>query len=266
MAITTMQGVVDAMPGQKQTWRKSPTGLSAGNYYSSWTLAGLPGQGATPSSGLSGDIPTNATTGAYPFVNPASGNTYVGRLQSTPYVANGPTLGVALFDRLWHNSGLSVTSTGAQTINSVALDRPDASGDSVEAWYEVYSVMGAGTPTVTLTYTNSAGTASRSGSSGVLATSMALGRTGQFQLASGDVGVRSIQTWQASATFTSGTIGLVLRRFVAVSVFSIGVPRVVDTLALGLPRVYDDACLEMLFLPMTTSINFGPQSFTLIQG
>lgn len=266
MALTTMAAVNAALPGQRSVMRKSFS-VNAATPNSSWMFAGTPSTGVTPSSGLAGDVPTDATAGSYPFVNPASGNTYLGRM--TSYVAatqGGPMLWM-LYDRLWHNSGIDRTLTTAQTINSVALTRPDANGARVEAWWEVYVAMGTGTPTVALTYTDQDGNTGQSGSSGALLASMGVGRTGQFTLAAGDTGVRSIQTWQANATFgTSGTIGLVLRRMVAAMRADAGEFVVADALSLGLPRVYDDACLELLINPLQASAAVGLVEFNLVQG
>lgn len=269
MALTTLAGINAAFPGQRQFWSKNTATGVAGNWYSSWTLAGFPAAGSAPSSGVAGDIPTKATTGAYNFVNPASGNSYLARL-SAAIAVNVNSYVLALYDRLWHNSGISSTLTTGQTIQSstptVPLTRPDANGASAEAWYEVYVVMGAGTPTVTLAYTDQGGNTGQAGSSGVLSTTMGVGRTGQFTLAAGDTGVRSIQTWTADATFTSGTIGLVIRRLVAQVVVPTGALQQFDALAVGLPRIYDDAALELLYFASSTSPPIGNVAFNIVQG
>jgi hypothetical protein len=276
MAITTVSQISALLPtSQRPFWAKSITqNYSSGVATSLFGNTGLPGQGATPSSGLGGDVPTSATTGALPFTNPTGGRlTYVGRLTGgLTHQTNAGSIALLLYDRLWHNSGIDATSTGAQTISAndagaVHLTRPDANGASVEAWLQVYVAMGAGTPTVTLAYTDQDGNAETTGSSGALATTMPLGTTIPFQLASGDTGVRSIQTWTASGTFTSGTIGLVLRRLVTVCACWANQPqRGYDAVALGLPRVYDDACLEILFIPLANNTINGAFNVRLVQG
>lgn len=271
MALTTLAALNSALPGQRFEWQKTPAGLVSAAWYSPWTVAGLPGQGVAPSSGLGGNVPTSATVGAFPFVNPASGFSYLARLNATMGISGSSSpLTLAVYDRLWHNSGISSTITTAQTVSAndaaaVALTRSGAVG--AEAWWEVYVVMGAGTPTVTLTYTNQSGTSSRTGSSGALATTMALGRTERFTLNAGDTGVKSIQTWQASATFSSGTIGLVIRKLLCAEFLEAkGSPSVRDALRTGMPRIYDDACLEVLFLPTTGTAPNCPFSMFVAQG
>lgn len=270
MTLTTIAGLNTALPGQRKDGCKTFT-PAAGFWRSTWLDAGAPGTGVAPSSSIAGDVPTSATLGAFPFTNPSSGITQIGRLLAGLNV-NGSSAGcvLALYDRLLqtgNSSGISATSTSAQTINSTALTRPDANGNQAEAWYEVYVVMGAGTPTVTLTYTNPAGTASRTGSSGALPTTMPVGRTGQFSMQSGDDGVKSVQTWQSSATFTSGTIGLVLRRLIAfVPLFGGHSVTQVDGLGLALPRVYDDACIETLIFATSANQHQDPFTVHLVNG
>lgn len=269
MALTTMAQVLTALPGQQLDVLKSGLAGVAGQFTSGWLLGGQPVAGSAPSSGLAGDIPTKATTGAISFVNPAGGNGLYFARSVASLVTASLTSGGALYlyDRLWHNSGIDATSTSAQTINSATLTRPDALGNGAELWWQVYALMGAGTPTVTATYTNPAGTGSRSGSSGVLPTTMAAGRTGPFTLNSGDEGVKSVQTWQASATFTSGTIGLVIRRQVAMLTTRVDARSTIeDALEAAMTSVPSDACLELLWLVSDTATRGAIAELHLVEG
>lgn len=270
MALTTLQAVNDALPGQTLLWNanKGITGIFSGYWYSALTTTGgPPNQGVAPSSGLAGDVPTKATASTWNWVNPPAGKfTYLARAELL-MGQQIPSLSVELYDRLWHNSGINATIATAQSFTPVAVTRPDALGDGVSVWFEVYAAMGAGTPSVSLLYTNQSGTANQLAGSGILTTAMALGRTQPFGLAAGDTGVRSVQTWQASGTFTSGTIGLVLRRRLASMVVpNPGRQVVLDAVALGLPRVYDDAYLEVLLHAGSTSTAIGPFTFNIVQG
>lgn len=255
MAITTMAQVLDALPGQRVAFSKSAAGAaSAGGFGSTWLGTGQPAAGVAPSSGLAGDVPTSATTGALQITNAASGALALARFQAGYTASLNGT--IMLYDRLWHNSGISATAVTAQTIGSVALTRPDALGKQVEAWWQVYVVMGAGTPQITLTYTDQDGNTGNSALSGVLATTLAANRTGPFQLAAGDTGVRSIQTYQADATFTSGTLGLVLRRkLLDAPVPFTGIDTLSDALRTTLVEIPANACLEVL-------VGFGSLSGT----
>ena len=270
MAFTTLQSVVDALPGREQKFFK-PTGgvaIASGSFAGLWGTTGEPAAGANPSSGLAGDIPTKATTGAIPFSNPASGYTYLGRLEvslmNAPSILGGTLM---VYDRLWQHSGIVVTTTGAQTVNSVALDRPDANGDDAELWLHVYSATGAGAATPTVSYTNPAGTAGQTATCIGYTASAAQFRCFPFQLASGDTGVKSIQSITLGTSLTSGTVGLVLRRKVAqVPIPAAGTKAIYDAIALGLPRVYDNACLEFVLHLSGTTTNYPVGSLNLING
>jgi hypothetical protein len=261
VAITTLAGLKAAMPGQVVMFTKTMT-TSANAFMSNWLQN--PGAGVTPSSGVAGDIPTDATTGSLGvFVNPSGANTYLGGMEWSNSVTSGLFV---LYDRLWQNSGLSTTTTTAQTVNSVALTRPDANGERTEAWFQVYATMGAGTGgTMTLTYTNSGGTASRTATLNNYAAAGVQGRCFQYTLHSGDMGVKSIQNETHTTTLTSGTYGLVIRRRIAsVVTTNLSTQTVTDGISLAMPRVYDDACLEFLWMGSSGGVING--SLNLVQG
>ena len=239
---------ITVMPGREFGFTKATTQTTVGLHTSYWTIAGSPTNGATPTSTLTGEVPTSATAGAISFVNPSSGFTYVGFLKFG-YITQSAVHGMVLYDRLWQNSGLNATSTSNQTINSVALTRPDANGDQVEAWWQIYTGMGggtAGTPP-TISYTDQDGNAGATGTLQQYAASLAQNHTLLFSMASGDSGVRSIQTYNNVATMVSGNAGLVLRRKICELSAPIHSMQVVaDAITLGLPRVHDNAALELV--------------------
>ncbi len=240
--MVTALDIKNALPGQVIPFVKAGLSPPSQAQTSFWTIS--PNAGVAPSSGLAGDVPTDATVGAYPFVN--------AQVSKALYLADawfsaGRQGTIRIYDRLLHNSGINVTSTGAQTLNTVALTRPNSLGDNVEAWWEVYATTGAATPIVILSYTAADGTATRTATSLTIASGMLTGRTGQFSLQGSDTGVRSVQTWTNLLSFVSGTIGLVLRRHIAtISVNSEGRQVHANYLTLGMPTIPNDACIEML--------------------
>lgn len=267
MAVTTMDGLVAALPAFGYPILKAAfSPQAAGCWTSLWTQAGIPGAGVVSSSGVAGDVPTDATAGAFPFTN--SNNSYLSR-----FAANSNVSGqLLLYDRLWHNSGLSVTTTGNQTVQAstplVPLTRPDANGASVEAWMDVYTTLGAGSTAKTIVYTDQSGNLTNTGTLVGFVTTAAAQRTFPFSLAAGDTGVRSIQSFDNVATSTSGTLGLVLRRWIATTQYGVGntgsSPDLIS--GLGLPRIYDDACLELLWLATATTSNTVTGNLALAQG
>lgn len=269
MAITTVDGLLTAMPGQHRHINKaSQTSEGAGTWHSLFLAAGQPGAGSTPPAFTAGSgyVPTSATAGAIPFVNPTGGLlSYLARCQA--YLSG---VGVPiLYDRLWHCSGILTNTASAQTITTPgALTRPDANGADVELWGEVYTAPGATGATWTVVYTNQDGTASRVATYTHPANAESVGQMFPFLLQAGDTGVRSVQSLTCSiSSGTAGNIGLTLLRRVAefpIMVANGGL--VLDAFDLGLPRIYDDACLCWMLLcsGVTTGVLGG--SVDIVQG
>lgn len=256
MAISTMDDLVTALGGAS-SWKrwnltKGSIVTGAGAYAALFTAPGSPGAAASPSSGVAGDIPTDATAGALPFTNPTSpAISYLAMLAASANA--GGTL--YLYDRLWHNSGLSVTSTSAQTVNSVALDRPDANGADVELWLDVIGATGAGANVPTVSYTDQDGNTGNTGTCIGYSASAIQYRSFPFQLAAGDTGIRSIQTYTNSVSMSSGTVSLVMRRKIAMlPIAAASVGNVQDFFDLGGPQVHDNACLELVMHCGATSL------------
>lgn len=267
MAITTLDG---ALAGMKppETYVKAVTGtLVAGRPHSLFYLAGIPGAAAAPSPGTAGAALTSYA-GQIP-VPGASNNTHLARFSGVNHAQAGVLI---LADRLWHNSGFTITSTAAQTVNSVAWPARDTAGGTggtgVYMGVEVSTVTAAGTPTLTVSYTNSGGTGTRTGTNVVptVASSIA-GTFYPIGLNAGDVGVRSVQSLTLSATWTSGTIHLVAYREIArIELPAAGIPNAVDALTSGMPRVYDNSVPFLIFVPQTTTTTQIGGSVVFAQG
>ncbi len=266
MAITTLDG---AIAGQRppDNFQKVGAATVVGRLYSPFYVAGMPGAAVAPSPGVAGAALTSYS-GQIPFTNPGSGNSYLYRFQGDCNVAG--TLYVC--DRLWHNSGLSATLTTAQTVNSVAWPARDRDGSTngvdVQIGFEVSTVMGAGTPTFTMNYTNAAGTAGRSITTAAQSATMAVGSFIPIPLAAGDTGVRSIQAgWQLSATMTSGAYHLVAYLVLArLPVVAGGIGGALDFITGGGVRMYDNTVPFLLWLPATTTAPTISGSLQVTQG
>ncbi len=242
--------------------------LVAGQPRSLWYLGGTPGAGAAAANTAGGVVTTASTAGAVSHGNPASGEAHVMTLTAGSSTQAGTLF---LCDRLIQiqgNSGgtaIDETLTTSQTINSTTLpsrcptsaidDTPSTAGYGVHVGVEVAATTGAGTPTLTIGYTNSDGTAGRTATNLDAATATAAqGAFYRIGLQAGDVGVRSIQSYQQSATWTTGQVNLVLYRILAaVPLIAAGLPSQADPFALGIPRIYDNSCLFWLFVPSATT-------------
>ena len=247
---------------------KAVTGtLVAGRPFSPFYLAGVPGAATAPSPGLAGAALTTYA-GQLP-IPAASGNTHLARFSGVSSAQAGVLL---LCDRLWHNSGFTITSTGAQTINSAAWPARDMNGSTngvgVILGVEISSATGAGTPTITVSYTNDANTSGRTGTNSVatVATSAA-GTFYPIGLAAGDTGVRSVQTLTLSATWTSGTMHLVAYRVLAsLELGAAGLPNAIDALTSGMPRCYDNTVPFLVYIPQTTTTTLLTGTAVFTQG
>lgn len=242
---------IGSLPPREFGKAVTPT-LVAGRPHSLFYLGGNPGAASAPTPGLAGAALTTYT-GQLPYNNSGGSECRLSRLQGS--VTTAGTL--LLCDRLWHNSGITITQITAHTINSVAWPERDragsTNGEDVLIGVEVSAATGAGTPTLTIGYTNSAGTASRTATNiNAAVASSAIGAFYPIGLQAGDVGVRSVQTFTLSATWTSGTIHLVAYRVLA----RLELDRLagaVDALTGGLAKAYDNTVPFLIFIPNATT-------------
>ena len=260
MALTSLANAAAGM-GYNYDLSKVGVALSTGVPFSTFYSTGFPPSASVPSPGMGGAALTTYT-GQIPFVNPTGGQyTYLGKFS----IANSQAGTVFIMDRLWHNSGINVTSTGAQAVTSVAWPARDANestnGEQVLIAVEVTSTMGAATPTITLDYTNSSGTAGRTGTNIIGTTSAAsAGYFYPISLQAGDTGVRSIQNVTLSASWISGSISLVAYRVLVrlETPFLPNTKNTLDTLSSGAVRFFDNS------VPFMVCLQSGGSTPTLI--
>jgi hypothetical protein len=266
MAITTLDQLLAGMlPPASIVKYGSMTG---GRPFSLFYLPGMPGAAVAPTDGLSGAALTNYA-GQIPFPAAVSGkNIHLARFQAQASLAGT----LILCDRLWHNSGLNLTTTSPQTINSVAWPARDANGTSdghqVMIGLEITATTGSGSPSFTMSYTNQDGMAGRTGT-GILAgySSAAAGMFFQMGLAAGDTGVRSVQTFTLSASWTSGAASLVAYREIArLELTANNIPSAIDAITAGLPRMYDGTVPFLLYIPYTSGSNVVSGHVVYAQG
>ena len=216
-----------------------------------WTYDGMPASGAVPTVGA---IPARSTTGAIPFTAATGGrDLHLIGASITPLTA-GVYL---LYDRLFHIGGLSGTSTADQTVQnspaSPALTR-NTGGAGNMAWYEIYTLIGATGTTLTMTYTNQAGTGSRTSTINIGATSFReVTRAQRIPLAAGDTGIQAIEKVKLTATTgTVGNFGITIAQplaWIPVGVAGTAGWRDYTTGLPGIPVINPDACLALMFIP-----------------
>lgn len=267
MAITTLDGVVAGMlPAQRLhkqgTTMESPV---VDIMHSLFYANGRPGAATAPSPGVNGAALTSYA-GQIPFSTPVSGTTHLAMFE-----ACASQLGrLVLCDRLWHNSGIVVTTTGAQAIVTPTWPARDANGatlgEGVLIAIEVSTATTNGAVTSpTISYTNSAGVAGRTGTmsnaTGQFPVTAVAGTFATFALQAGDTGVRSVQSITLGTSLGAGAIHLVAYRPLAtldITVANVGASK--DVVALGMPRLYDDTVPFLVWNQIsTTAVNISGQ-------
>lgn len=223
---------------------------AAGAWQGGWLAAGFPGAGSaapayTAGSGYTCDRTTNGALGQ---ANGAVQN-WLGR------VSLGATqLGtIRLYDRLWSCSGMGfAASTYTVTTPGSLPARITDSGVGVEAWVEQFVAAGAASGTLTLNYLNTAG-ASKSGVIAAVVSAPVAGQQQPIPRQVGDTGISQVTSAVNSATWTSGSFGITLRKFIAeVPVFAIGVATLLD-FSQCLNKIPADACIEFLYQANNTT-------------
>ncbi len=166
----------------------------------------------------------------------------------------------------------SDTGTGTHTATLYIGDRPPTHGAGVQSIVIPSVALGAGTPNIQLTYTNSAGGTGKVTPT-TLPVSAATAPIGQIEysgtgagkygpfvpLAAGDSGIQKVEQFSYSVTHTSGTTNVVLcRPLLTLPMTTIGVAAERDLVNQlpSLPRVYDGACLVwLMYAGAATPVN-----------
>jgi len=205
------------MPVYTTAGRPAAAEAAAVNYaYAKDT--GFPGAWVPGTPGLNGAAADCSTTagatilGAPYLPNPASGSNYL----TYGSVATTVVHSTWLADILWYNTGLVVTTTTAQGITTPTFPARDNQGSTNGEGYQaaIYvttaTTQAGAVTTITLNYTNSVGTASRTATMASFPATAVLGTWVPFQLQAGDRGIRSIQGITLGTTLTAGAISLVV--------------------------------------------------------
>lgn len=256
MAITTLDGLIAGLRPPQFFLKTGGTMEAAGVLHSFMYTAGMPGAATAATPGLGGAALTSYA-GQIPFTNPTGGaETRLARFSCFASIAGR----MMLLDRLWHNSGITATTTTAQTVNSVAWPARDRDGSTdgvdvlVALEVSTATTNGAAVTNTTMSYTNQAGTSGRTATIASFPATAAAGTFVIFQLQAGDTGVRSIQSVTLGTSYGGGTTRLVAFRILAaadVAVGSLGLDR--DAVALGAPKLYDNTVPFLVWLPTATT-------------
>lgn len=273
-------------------WQKSTmptTAQTAGLWYSLLAGGGNPSANTILGTGtnLAFQALTYTTTGGGGIQHGGSvggGSGFKVLLNAAAQTAAATTAPCVLMlvDMLGFYPITTVTTITAQTLNNTVTLPRYTTGAGVQAFMVPSTVMGAATPNLSLTYTNSAGTASRAtpvtlpiGNSAAPVGSIVYSGTGSgkfgpfMPLALGDSGIRSVQQVTISSSYVSGVLNLVLcKPLMTLPITTLGVTAERDLVNqfMSMPAIYDGACLGFVMLagaatpvssPLSGHLEFG---------
>ena len=256
-----------AYNGRSIGFMKSGTAADAAAYwYCTAKDAGFPGAWVPGTPGVNGRV-TDGTVaadfGSFPIANPSVGGNYLTEVNMAASVNHTHVL----FDCLWVNSGLVVTTTTAQAITTPTLPARDINGTtngegcSIALYFSVASTLAAAGANLTVSYTNSDVTAGRTARLLAIAGSQVpatpvVGTLVWFNLDAGDRGVRSIQSITLGTSMLTGAIHLMITRDIAT--MGTTIPNVNAQKVIGMPgiRLYNGTTLLHCNVASATTATF----------
>jgi len=248
--------------GKHDDWffvKTAPTTCIVGVMESLWKGVGSPGAGGdpatTPGTVITSDQ-TAQTAGAIWFPDRSTDLRFLLAFGAVS-TQNGS---LVLYDRLAGVSGVSLTSTGAKTVNSGALSRYSGT-DAInnEVWLEVTTAFTTNSATLNLgAYTSADGSTGQTG--GVIVTPVASATLNQLivmPLSTTKQGVRSVEaglTVGGTAPVAGAVNALIVKRLATIPLLANIWNEVsfLDDIA-SLPAVYDNAALGLAWVANATT-------------
>lgn len=249
MAITTRDGYIAAAKQLARIVKTASFTTVATIPFTTLDVAGLPGAGSLAiGNTANGLVPTDATAG-YPPINAFGGGAtgYLGSVDFGWSVAGRLTL----FDRLF-NSGshllTSLATTNLASQPSYAGRLPDTNYNNLEIFLEVNAAVSNTATTVSVGYTNQAGTAGRSTGATVALNSYITRRLIAMPLQAGDAGVQKIDSITVGGTVaTTGSVNVIVARRLWTNRVKIANDGGLDGIdRTGLPIVFADSALWLV--------------------
>lgn len=275
--------IAEATAGKRREFLFNKVGATGvvGVTSSLWGVGNHPAAGANAGNAPGGTVPTDATTGAFPFTNPTGGDTQ-------HFVSGYPVASVAantllLYDRLFAVNK-TINSTATEAVTGVPTRYQSTTGgdpDSAEGNFLFVEVGGTALAATAHNWTaclytdqgggTGAALPSLAGNSGAIVRRLDH-PAGQWfaPLASGDTGVKALTQMQCDALVATGVVNFVIGHPIAWLPCPVAnMVCVTDGInsAFNLARIFDDAALAFLEVckPATTATTFSG-SLTTVSG
>lgn len=236
---------------------------TAGRWYDMSPLNGTPVANAWTGTALNAQVPSESTGfGIYHGGNVSTDTKHLVNISAMSAVATAVPGMLMLVDMLLYYPGISMNSSSAQNLTNTNTLTRYTDGAGVRAYLVIQTTSGATAHNIAMSYTDQGGTAGNTLPVTVACTASAIAphithsgtaanNYGPFlPLASGDTGIRSVQSVTLSAASLAGTAALVLCRPLAtipITTASIAAERDLMNQLPSLPRIYDGACLTWLY-------------------
>ena len=272
MGFTSMDDLISEITAGKfvrADWNKITGGAAytAGRWYDFSGLAGTPIANAYAGTALAWTACDETTgNGTQIFGLPHGGNVstdtkHILNVAAVTGVATGVPGVLMLVDMCGYYPGISTNSAVAQTLTGTPTLRY-TNGAGVRPYFVQVTSSGATAHNINISYTNTAGTAGKTLPVTVACTASAItphithsgtaaNNYGPFlPLASGDTGMRSVQSVTFSAASLAGTGALVLAKpllSLPITTVSIAAERDLLNQLPSLPKIVDGACLVWLY-------------------
>ena len=267
MAIGTVNALIAGQKAPVSWLKASGTGEAAGERWTPIFTAGNPGAATAP-TGLNGTALTSLT-GALTVPAAVSGD-YT-ELVGFSGQQGGSVGGIWLVDLLWWNGSIVATTTTNQAITHPGLPARDRSassnGDGIFLGIMVSTATtNAGAITnMTATYTDSAGNASNTATVTSFPATAVAGHVSLFNLAAGDVGVRTVEGITLGTSLVTGTVHLF--QFRPIAYIPLVAANIGSSMEPGaMRRVWDSSCLALIYDLTGTAIGQTSGLITYSQG
>lgn len=280
-SIDDMIAEITAGKFNRADWNKitGAAAYAAGRWYDMSALGGTPIANAWAGTALTWTTCTETTgNGTQIFGIPNGGNVstdtkHLLNAAAITAVATGVPAQLMLVDMQGYYPGINMNVATSQTLLGTPTLRY-TNGVGIRAALVVVTTTGATAHNISMTYTNSAGTGSRTLPVTVAGTASAItphithagtaaNNYGPFlPLASGDVGIQSVQSIQLSAASGAGTAALVLYKplmTIPLTTATVASERDFVNQIPSLPQIKDGACLTWLLFTgaaVAASTNF----------
>jgi hypothetical protein len=216
-AITGVDGIIAANTAgkvQRVSVIKTMTAATAVNAWTSlWRATGNPTAGIYTNTPGTAPDRTNQAAWSLAMSNPTG--TDKKYLLSCPFMCSQIINCLFLVDLLLEIGNLSVATTGAKTVSSVALTR-HTTGADVWALLNVTTALGTGTGAMTITYTDQDGNTAQTSPTFNTVASTPVDRTlpnsfpvgSYIPLAAGDYGLRAVANLNVNTAHTAGVVAM----------------------------------------------------------